>query len=188
MNKNIAIFASGRGTNAINIINQFKKSEDIHVKLVICNKQQADVVKAAKKLRVEVIVINNEQVNDSKFLIDTLNWYNINLITLAGFLRKLPEEFVNYFSNQILNIHPSLLPKYGGQYMYGDNVHKKVLENSEKESGITIHFVSNEYDKGEIIAQFKCDIEEDETLESLKEKINKLEMIYYPYVIETILI
>lgn len=188
MKKNIAIFASGKGTNAINIINQFKKSEDIDIKLLICNNELSEVVKSAKRLRVEVLVLTNEQINDSKLLIDTCNWYNINLITLAGFLRKLPEEFINYFTNQIINIHPSLLPKYGGKGMHGDNVHRVVLENKEKESGVTLHFVNSDYDNGEIIAQFKCEIDDNETLETLKEKINKLEMIYYPYVIETILI
>lgn len=188
MKKNIAIFASGSGTNAINIIKTFKDSDEIDVKLLICNKSDAPVLESIKEFDVEVLLITNEQVNDSKFLIDNFNWYNVNLIVLAGFLRKLPKEFVDYFPNQIINIHPSLLPKWGGVGMWGDHVHKKVIESGDKESGITIHYVNSEYDSGEIIAQFKFDLKEETTLEELKYRISELEMMYYPYVIETILI
>lgn len=188
MKKNIAIFASGKGTNAINLIKQFKSSADVEVKILICNKSDAPVIKEAKKLKIDVLVLTNQQIDDSKFLIEQCNWYNTNLLVLAGFLRKLPKEFIKYYQNQIVNIHPSLLPKYGGKGMWGDNVHKSVLENRESVSGITIHYVDEDYDTGEIIAQFECEISEDETIESLKTKINQLEMIYYPYVIETILI
>lgn len=188
MKKNIAIFASGSGTNAINIIKTFKDSDEIDVKLLICNKSDAPVLESVKKYNINILIISNEQVNDSKLLIDNCNWYNVNLIVLAGFLRKLPKEFIEYFPNQIINIHPSLLPKYGGPGMWGDNVHKKVIENKDIQSGITIHYVDSEYDSGEIIAQFKCDLEQSTTFDELKSKISDLEMIYYPYVIETILI
>jgi phosphoribosylglycinamide formyltransferase-1 len=188
MKKNIAIFASGNGTNAINIIKTFKDSDEINVKLLICNKEDAPVLESIKEYNINTLIISNEQVNDSKLLIDNCNWYNVNLIVLAGFLRKLPKEFIDYFPNQIINIHPSLLPKYGGAGMWGDNVHKKVIESGDKESGITIHYVDTEYDTGEIIAQFKCDLYEKINLEELRNKISDLEMMYYPYVIETILI
>jgi phosphoribosylglycinamide formyltransferase-1 len=188
MIKNIAIFASGVGTNALNIIRTFEKSDEINIKLLICNKSDAPILDSVKKYNIETLIISNEKTNDSKFLIENCNWFNINLIVLAGFLRKLPKEFIEYFPNQIINIHPSLLPKYGGQGMWGDNVHKKVIENKEKESGITIHYVDTEYDSGEIIAQFKCDLKEETTFKDLKSKISELEMMYYPYVIETILI
>jgi phosphoribosylglycinamide formyltransferase-1 len=154
----------------------------------LCNNQKAAVVESVKKLGVEVIIVSNEQIEDSKFLIDTCNYYNINLIALAGFLRKLPNNFLNTYLNQVINIHPSLLPKYGGLGMYGDKIHKLVLENKEVETGITIHFVNEEYDSGEIIAQFTTEIDESDELENIKEKISKLEKIYYPYVIETILV
>jgi phosphoribosylglycinamide formyltransferase-1 len=188
MKKNIAIFASGNGTNAINIIKTFKDSDEIDVKLLICNKADAPVLESIKEYNINTLIISNEQVSDSKLLIDNCNWYNVNLIVLAGFLRKLPKEFIDYFPNQIINIHPSLLPKYGGIGMWGDNVHKKVIESDDKESGITIHYVDPEYDTGEIIAQFKFDLDEKINLEELRSKISKLELMYYPYVIETILI
>jgi phosphoribosylglycinamide formyltransferase-1 len=121
-------------------------------------------------------------------LIDTCNYYNINLVALAGYLRKLPSNFLNTYTNQVINIHPSLLPKYGGLGMYGDKIHNLVLENKEAETGITIHYVNEEYDSGEIIAQFTTKIEQSDNLQIIKEKISKLEKIYYPYVIETILV
>ena len=188
MKKNIAIFASGKGTNAINIIKTFKDSDEIDIKLLICNKYDAPVLESVKEYNINTLIISNDQVNDSKLLIDNCNWYNINLIVLAGFLRKLPKEFIEYFPSQIINIHPSILPKYGGPGMWGDNIHTKVIENDDKESGITIHYVDSEYDNGEIIAQFKCDLDDSKNLEKLKNKISDLEMMYYPYVIETILI
>jgi phosphoribosylglycinamide formyltransferase 1 len=183
----LALFASGRGSNALNIIDYFKNNANVEISFVLTNNKNAGIIDSAGKLCVKVFVCTNQEVENSTFLIDICEKNEISFVVLAGFLRKIPEEFVNHFPNKIINIHPALLPKYGGEGMYGANVHRAVLENKEKETGITIHFVNSEYDKGEIIAQFSCELSENESIETIQEKIHALEMENFPRVIEKVL-
>ena len=185
---NAAIFASGSGTNAENLMNYFANDPRIKIKLVISNKAEAGVVARAEKHRKTVQIISKEALNNyTEKIIEFLQADKIDLIILAGFLLKIPESFISAFPNKIVNLHPSLLPKYGGKGMYGLNVHNAVIENKEKESGISIHFVNGEYDKGEIILQASCVVSKDETPESLAIKIHDLEYEYFPKAIEKLL-
>ena len=185
---NVAIFASGEGTNAENLFTYFANDTRIKIKLVITNKDDAGIVTRAEKYKKTVQIVSKQALeNYTHQLIEFLKLENINLIVLAGFLLKIPSEFVSAFPNKIINIHPSLLPKYGGKGMYGNNVHQAVLTNNESESGITIHFVNNEYDKGEIILQAKCDVTINDTVETLAGKIQKLEFSNLPKAIERFL-
>lgn len=184
ISKRLAIFASGTGSNALNIIQFFKNSNAVEVAFVLSNKEDAKIVESAKKEGVMVVVVSNNDVENATKIVELCQSNKIDYIILAGFLRKIPTELIAQFPNNIINIHPSLLPKYGGKGMYGANVHKAVLENKEQESGITIHFVNSEFDKGEIIAQFSCKLDADETLESLQEKIHQLEHANFPTVIK----
>lgn len=185
---NAAIFASGEGTNAENIIKHFTNDPRIKIKLVITNKDDAGVVARAEKYKKNVQIIGKEALNNySDKIIEFLKTEKIDLIILAGFLLKIPESFVKAFPNKIVNIHPALLPKYGGKGMYGMNVHNAVIENKETESGISIHFVNEEYDKGELILQAKCKIDANDTPETLAKKIRELEHEYFPKAIEKLL-
>jgi len=185
---NVAIFASGEGTNAENLFHYFKNDTRIKIKLVLTNSDTAGVIAKAETHKKTVQLISKTSLNEySAQIIEFLKAENINLIVLAGFLLKIPADFVKAFPNQIINIHPSLLPKYGGKGMFGANVHKAVVENKENESGITIHYVNEEYDKGAFILQEKCLIDDNETVESLQQKIRKLELEYLPKVIEKII-
>lgn len=185
---NVAIFASGEGTNAENLFHYFKNDTRIKIKLVLTNSDTAGVIAKAETHKKTVQLISKTSLNEySAQIIEFLKAENINLIVLAGFLLKIPADFVKAFPNQIINIHPSLLPKYGGKGMFGANVHKAVVENKEIESGITIHYVNEEYDKGTFILQEKCSIDDNETVESLQQKIRKLELEYLPKAIEKII-
>ena len=188
MQKNLAIFASGSGSNAENICNYFVSHSDISVVFICTNKPGAFIVKRAKKLNLPVTFITKQELNNFNNLHKKLQAAKVDFIVLAGFLLKLPPIMVKKYPNRILNIHPSLLPKYGGKGMYGDNVHKAVLENKEVESGISIHFVNQNYDEGEIVLQKKCAVSDDETIESLKKKIRCLEFKYLPKTIEKIIL
>jgi len=186
--KNIAIFASGEGTNAENLFNYFNNDKRVKIKLVVTNSDTAGVVARAEKHKKNVQIISKAALFEyTNQIIEFLQTEKIDIIVLAGFLLKIPEAFIKAFPNQIVNIHPSLLPKYGGKGMYGINVHKAVVENKETESGITIHYVNEEYDKGEIILQAKCDVKENDTPESLAAKIRKLEFEFFPKAIEKII-
>jgi len=185
---NAAIFASGEGTNAENLMRFFANDPRIRIKLVITNRDDAGVVARAEKYRKTVQIISKDALNNyTDKIIEFLKTEKIDLIILAGFLLKIPDAFIAAFPNKIVNIHPSLLPKYGGKGMYGANVHKAVIENKEKESGITIHYVNNEYDSGEIILQEKCIVSDDESHESLAKKIHELEHEFFPKAIEKLL-
>jgi len=185
---NAAIFASGEGTNAENIIKHFTNDPRIKIKLVITNRDDAGVVARAEKYKKNVQIIGKEALNNySDKIIEFLKTEKIDLIILAGFLLKMPEAFVKTFPNKIVNIHPALLPKYGGKGMYGMNVHKAVIENKDTESGISIHFVNEEYDKGELILQQTCKVEPGDTAETLAQKIRALEHEYFPKAIEKLL-
>jgi len=179
--KNIVIFASGSGSNAENIYNYIKNNDDINISLIVTNNKNAYVIERAKKLNIPCEIITKSQFKDSGFVLNTLKEYNTDLIVLAGFLLLIPEYLINKY--KIINIHPALLPNYGGKGMYGDNVHKAVIENKEKESGITVHFVNNKYDEGKIIFQAKCEILPQDTFETLAEKIHALEYEHFPHVI-----
>jgi len=187
MPKKLAIFASGSGSNAENICNYFANHSDIEVILICTNKRDAFIVKRAKKLNLPVIFITKTELNNFNDLHKKLQSAKIDVIILAGFLLKLPPIMVEKYPNRILNIHPSLLPKYGGKGMYGNNVYNAVLENKETESGISVHFVNQNYDEGKLILQVKCSVSENETLETLAAKIHQLEQEYFPFVIEKIL-
>jgi phosphoribosylglycinamide formyltransferase-1 len=185
---NVAIFASGEGTNAENLFHYFKNDTRIKIKLVVTNSDTAGVIAKAEAHKKTVQLISKTSLNEySAQIIEFLKAENINLIVLAGFLLKIPADFVKAFPNQIINIHPSLLPKYGGKGMFGAHVHKAVVDNKENESGITIHYVNEEYDKGAFILQEKCSIDANETAESLQQKIRKLELEYLPKAIEKII-
>lgn len=185
---NIAIFASGEGSNAENLFQYFKNDTRVKIKLVVTNSDTAGVIARAEAHKKNVQLISKTSLNEySEQLIEFLKTEHIDLIVLAGFLLKIPEAFVKAFPNAIINIHPSLLPKYGGKGMYGINVHQAVIINKETESGITIHFVNEEYDKGEIILQATCQVEANDTAKTLQQKIRELELEFLPQAIEKII-
>lgn len=179
--KNIAIFASGSGSNAENIFNYFLDSNKITVTTLVCNNPNAGVIDRFLDTDVELLLIEKSDLSTEEFINDLSD---IDLIVLAGFLALVPKELIAAFPKKIINIHPALLPKYGGKGMYGDHVHKAVLEDKELEHGITIHYVNEEFDKGEIIFQEKFEISSNENLDSLKSKIHNLEFKHFPMVIE----
>ena len=186
MKKKIVVFISGRGTNALNIINKFRDSNNISVTKVYSNNENSPLLKGQNNLKTNISYFSNDQLSFQVF--DELKIIDPDLIVLAGFLKKIPTIYIDYFTNKIINIHPSLLPSYGGKGMYGSKIHNKVIENKEKKTGITIHYVSNQYDAGEIIFQKNISIEKNDTVTTLKEKIHKLEYKYYPKVIQSLLI
>ncbi|MDF1550924.1 MAG: phosphoribosylglycinamide formyltransferase [Bacteroidales bacterium] len=181
---NIAIFASGSGTNAENLIQYFSGNKLVTVKLVLSNKADAYVHERAKLHQIASVSFNRDQFYNTDYVLRLLADNQIDIIILAGFLWLVPNSLIQAYPNKIINIHPALLPKYGGKGMYGMKVHEAIIKNGEKESGITIHFVNDKYDDGEIIAQVKCKIEPDETPESLANKIHLLEYEHFPKVIE----
>jgi phosphoribosylglycinamide formyltransferase-1 len=185
--KNIAIFASGEGTNAQNIIDHFKSSDKIKIALIISNKSNANVLNRAKNAGVPTLLIDRASFYDSDQTIEKLKAAKIDLIVLAGFLWMIPEHLIKTFPDRIINIHPALLPKHGGKGMYGMNVHEAVIKEKDRQSGISIHFVNEQYDKGKIISQHTCDVSENETAASLANKIHELEHTYLPKVIEQLL-
>lgn len=175
---NICIFASGQGSNAKNIIDYFKDT-DVNISLVITDKI-CGATEVAKQNNIKHITISNWES-----VLETIKNYKIDLIVLAGFLKLVPIEILNQV--KVINIHPSLLPKFGGKGMFGLNIHKSVIESGEKQSGITIHWVNSEYDKGQIIAQFSCQIDSLDTAEDLQSKIKQLEIKHFPKVIESLI-
>ena len=185
--KNIAIFASGSGTNAQKIMEHFASNTDVKVSLVLVNNADAGVIKRAAKFNVPVRVFNREEFSKSDVIVNVLKENSIDLVVLAGFLWLVPQNMVTTFPNAIINIHPALLPNYGGKGMYGDNVHKAVIASGDAESGITIHYVNEHYDDGAIIAQFKCTVSSTDTPDSLASNIHKLEHQHFPTVIENVL-
>jgi len=185
--KRIVVFASGSGTNAQNIIEYFQKSDLAKVTLVLSNKKNAKVLERAKKLNVSSNNFTKEDLCDSDKIVTILKNEKPDIIVLAGFLLKFPESILNEFPNKVINIHPALLPKYGGKGMYGSRVHKFVIENNESETGITIHYVNENYDEGAIIFQGKVSVSKQDTANSVAEKVHKLEYEFFPKVIEEIL-
>ena len=184
MPQKLAIFASGSGSNAENICNYFAESSDIEVVLICTNKRDAFIVKRANKLNIPVYIFTKYELNNFVDLHKKLQSIGVDIVILAGFLLKLPDIMVDSYPNLIINIHPSLLPKYGGKGMYGNNIHKAVIENKETESGISIHFVNQNYDEGELILQERCAISSNESVETLTQKIRELEYAYFASAIE----
>ena len=186
--KRIAIFASGSGSNAENIANYFKSNTEVDVSLILTNNTNAFVLERAKNLKIKSLVFSKSDFTETDKIVRILKENNINWIVLAGFLLKIPQNLIANFSNKIINIHPALLPKYGGKGMYGDKVHQSVVTAKETESGITIHYVNEHYDEGEIIFQAKCKVATTDTFEDVASKIHELEYEHFPKVIENLLL
>jgi phosphoribosylglycinamide formyltransferase-1 len=180
----MAVFASGTGTNTKKIIEYFKGHHKINVALIVCNKPEAGVLKIAEAENIPSLIIEKEKFFRGNAYVDELNEIKIDFIVLAGFLWKIPSLLIREYPNKIINIHPALLPKYGGKGMYSSHVHEAVIAAREKESGITIHYVDDLYDHGKIIFQATCAIEENETAETLAQKIHLLEHENFSRVIE----
>jgi phosphoribosylglycinamide formyltransferase-1 len=183
--KQIAIFASGSGTNAEQIIEYFSLNEHVRVKCLLSNSSKAYALVRAENLGVETKVFTRDDLYNSSIVIDFLQDREIDLIVLAGFLWLIPEKLLALFI--VVNIHPALLPKYGGKNMYGHYVHESVIQNGEKFSGITIHYVNEKYDEGNIIFQATCDVKPGDTPETLAETIHQLEYQHYPRIIEQVI-
>jgi len=184
---NIAIFASGSGTNAENIINYFSNRKTAKVALVLSNNPEAYVIKRAAKYNIPVLIFDRHDFYESGKVAGILEEYDINFIVLAGFLWLVPPALLKKYRDKIINIHPALLPDFGGKGMYGDRVHRAVLNSGVKESGITIHHVDEVYDNGRIVFQARCPVFENDTPESLAARIHELEYKYYPEVIEKLI-
>jgi phosphoribosylglycinamide formyltransferase-1 len=185
--KKIVVFASGSGTNVQAIINYFHSGDFARVDLVLSNNPTAGVLDRCKRAGVAALVFNKHAFAKAGPIQVLLNQSKPDLIVLAGFLWKIPEFLITDFPNKIINIHPALLPKYGGKGMYGRHVHEAVVENGERESGITIHFVNENYDEGAIIAQFSCEVSPSDSAEDVAAKIHQLEQKHFPMVIEKVL-
>lgn len=185
--KNIAIFASGSGTNAENLIRFFRTSPFGRVRMVLTNRSEAGVISRAQSLDIETYAFNREQFYNSNEVTDLLFERDIDFIVLAGFLWLVPNSMLESFENKMVNIHPALLPKYGGKGMYGNRVHRAVIDAGDKESGISIHYVNQEYDEGDVLFQAMCSIEPGESPDSLAGKIHELEYAHFPRVVERLL-
>ena len=185
MNKKIVIFISGKGSNAKNLINYFSDNKELIISHVFSNNKHSDLNSYLLNTKVQYFLFEEKEISGKVF--DELKKINPKLLILAGFLKKIPPSYLSFFKNKIINIHPSLLPKYGGKGMYGSNIHKKVIKNKESESGITIHYVSKEYDAGKIIFQKKIKVDKNDTPKKLEEKIHKLEYEYFPKIVESLL-
>lgn len=184
MATNICIFASGGGSNAESIIQHFKSVEDIKIKLIVSNKPNAFVLQRAKNHQIDSLIIERNEFKNSDAILEKLQEHRIDFIVLAGFLWLIPLYLIQAFPKRILNIHPALLPKYGGKGMYGHHVHQAVFNNFEKESGMTIHEVNENYDEGAIVFQAKTTLDPSDTAEDIAAKVLKLEHAHYPQVIE----
>lgn len=186
--KRIVLFASGSGTNVENIVKHFTGNADVAVSCVLTNKRDAYVIDRCNKLGIPAFYFNKAAFTNSHLVLDILKCIQPDLIVLAGFLLKIPSDLVAAFPRKIINIHPALLPKYGGKGMYGKYVHTAVKAQGESETGITIHFVNEHYDEGAIIRQFKVSISEEDTVDQITAKVQSLEQNHFPQVIEEILL
>lgn len=187
MKKRIAIFASGSGSNAQKIMEHFKKHTDAEVAIVLTNNPEAYVLQRADNFEIPTHIFDKHEFYETEDVVDLLKNLNIDLLVLAGFLWLVPDTLLANYPKRIINIHPALLPKYGGKGMYGDRVHKEVLANGDEESGISIHYVNEEFDSGEIIYQARFKIEKNDDLELVKFKGQQLEHQYFPKIIEQVL-
>jgi phosphoribosylglycinamide formyltransferase-1 len=175
----IAIFISGKGSNAKKLVEYFREHNDIEVAIIVSNKPNIDIENLCLSNGVDYI--------ETSEVIDIIKNRNVDLIVLAGYLKLIPDELISKFPNRIINIHPSLLPKFGGKGMYGKKVHQSVIDSGEKESGITVHYVNKNYDEGEIIKQIKIKLSDSETPDTLESKIHDIELENFPKIIEQIL-
>lgn len=185
--KRIVIFSSGSGSNTENIINYFKNSKEILVTHVLSNNKKAKVFERCKRLKIEASLFSKNDFYENDTVLRFL-LAKADFIVLAGFLWKMPINIIDAFQNRIINIHPALLPKFGGKGMYGMNVHKAVKEHNEKETGITIHYVNENYDEGTTIFQAKAEISPNDTPEQIANKVHLLEYKYFPKIIKNILL
>ncbi len=181
--QNLAILASGSGTNAENITKAFHETPDLNVSLIATNKPSAKVLERAERLGIESRIFSKTEM-DSGILLDILKDAKIDFIILAGFLLKIPANLLIAFPDRIINIHPALLPRFGGKGMYGDRVHQSVIAEGEKKSGITIHLVNEEYDKGKFLFQAECDVLPEDTPDKLAKRIHALEYVHFPVIIK----
>ncbi len=180
-------FASGNGSNAENIVRYFSDSDDIVVSLIISNKRDAYVHERARHLGIPPsFTFSKPEFDDGLLVLDTLREYNIDFIVLAGFLLKLSQPLLDSYPERIVNIHPALLPRHGGKGMYGDRVHRAVVDSGDKESGITIHYVNENYDEGSIIYQATCEVNKEDTPDDIARKVHVLEYTHYPRVVEEV--
>ena len=184
---NIAIFASGAGSNAQKIIERFKDHPSIRVRLVFSNKAEAGVLAIADEYNISTLVMSNTLFKNTEIALWEMEKYEIDYIILAGFLLLVPEYIIRHYHNKIINIHPALLPKYGGKGMYGMRVHEAVRAKGETETGITIHYANAHYDEGSIIFQAKCQLTPSDSAEEIAQKVHALEHIYFPEVIESVI-
>ena len=184
---NIAIFASGNGSNAENIIAYFKGNPGVCVKLIVCNSSKEFVIERAANNEIPSLIVSKQELQDNTGITKILTEHQINWIVLAGFLLLIPPYLLDFFPDKIINLHPALLPNFGGKGMYGMHVHNAVIEKREAESGITIHIVNPHYDEGKIIAQHKCKVSPDDTPEILAHKVHRLEYKYYPQEIDKLI-
>ena len=184
--KNIVIFVSGNGSNMSNLISHFDSNPEINVEAVFSNKKDCLGITNAQEAGVNTVAFSKQELEEGNVteLVDLLN---VDLIVLAGFLLKIPKEFTSHFENKIVNVHPSLLPKFGGKGMYGMNVHKAVVDQKESETGITIHYVNENYDEGAVIYQATCKVDENDTAEDVAAKIHTLEMDNFPKIVDQLL-
>ncbi|WP_039867600.1 phosphoribosylglycinamide formyltransferase [Pedobacter sp. BAL39] len=187
MKKHIAIFASGSGSNAQKIMEHFKRSNEVEISLVLTNNPDAYVLQRADNFEIPTHIFDRNEFYHTRHVIDLLKNLEIDLIVLAGFLWLIPKDLIAEYPGRIINIHPALLPKFGGKGMYGDNVHKAVMAAGETEGGITIHYVDENYDEGEFIYQAKYRIDKDDNLEMIKFKGQQLEHNHFPRIVDTII-
>ncbi len=187
MKKHIAIFASGTGSNAKKIIDYFKHHNNISVSLIVSNKADAPVLDIARENGIPTLVIDREYFYQTTSILKKFNEYLIDFVVLAGFLWLVPAYLVKSFERRMINIHPALLPKYGGKGMYGMKVHQAVRDSGEKETGITIHLVNEQYDDGDVVFQAKCNVEPEDTPQTIAKKVQQLEHRHFPEVIEKLL-
>lgn len=188
MKKNIAIFASGSGTNAENIIRHFQNDDSVRVKLVVSNKQDAYVLQRATNLGVACAVFSKEHWGSGQPILELLKQHSIDFIVLAGFLLRVPDAFLHVYSHKIINIHPALLPKFGGKGMYGDRVHEAVVAAGETESGITIHYINEHYDEGDVVFQATCPVLPADSAADVAKKVHALEYEHFPVVIRQLVV
>ena len=187
MRKNIAVLASGSGTNAENIIRYFREKSSACVALVLTNRQNAFVLERSRGLEVPCFYFPKSDWENGEAILSVLREHDIDFVVLAGFLARVPDLILHAYPNKMINIHPSLLPKFGGKGMYGDRVHEAVIAAGEEESGITIHYTNEHYDEGAIICQVKCPVLPEDTPDDLAHRIHALEYDTYPKVIEKLL-
>ena len=187
MKQNIVIFASGSGSNALNVCRYFQNHSTISVSAIFCNNPNAGIIEKIKPFQIPLVLFNKSEFNKEEEFIESLNRFKPTVIALLGFLWKMPDYLVHYYPHKIVNLHPALLPKFGGKGMYGHYVHEAVKAANETKTGISIHWVNSQYDEGEIIAQFECEIQKEDSVTNIAEKIHLLEQLHVPSVIENVL-